>query len=317
MKKCFIYIVLAGLLWGTSGIFAPLLSPYGFTALQLATVRGGVSFLCMAVYALIWDRSLFRARPLQLLLFLCIGATVYGTASLYYLAMSMTWVSTSVVLMYTAPIYVSVCSAIFFGERFSKIKVFAVVGMLVGCCLVSGVIGGMKFDPLGLLFGILAGVSYAAYNLLTKLAMRMGYSPVSTTLYGFFFMAVIGLIISRPAGIVTGAMSAPALTIPLLIGLGVCTCVLPYFLYTLAMKGLPAGTASALGIIEPMAATIYSILFFHERPDALSYVGILLILLAVVALGAGERQGHPEETETKAVEAEEQNGSAERSCVKK
>lgn len=301
MKKSFFYIVIAGLLWGTSGIFAPLLSPYGFTAFQLATVRGSISFLCIALYALIRDRKLFLANWKQLLLFFGIGVTVYLTAAFYYLSMSLTSTSTSVVLMYVAPVYVSVFSAIFFGERFSKLKVFAVIGMLLGCCLVSGIFGGVRFEPIGLLFGVLSGVAYAAYNILTKLAMRWGCSPTSTTLYGFLFMALVGMCTSRPIGIFAGVAADPVRTIPLLIGLGICTCVLPYFLYTLAMKGLPAGTASALGIIEPMSATVYSILFFHERPNLLSYVGILLILIAVVALGAGERQRDSEETAEKSV----------------
>ena len=294
MKKCFFYIVLAGLFWGTSGIFAPLLSPYGFTALQMATVRGSVSFCCMAIYVLIKDRSLFSVRWRQLLLFFCNGVAVFMAASMYYLAMIMTSVSTAVVLMYTAPIFVSIGSAVLFGERFSKMKLISVAVMLMGCCLVSGIIGGMKFDPLGILVGILAGVAYAIYNLFTKQAMRLGYSPVSTTMYAFLFMALIGLCVSRPAGIVVGVMNEPWPTAPLLLSMGVCTCVLPFFLYTLSLKRLPAGTASALGIIEPMAAMVYSIVIFGERPDLLSYVGILLILLATVALGLGERQNDPE-----------------------
>jgi drug/metabolite transporter (DMT)-like permease len=54
------------------------------------------------------------------------------------------------------------------------------------------------------------------------------------------------------------------------------------------MKDLSAGTASALGIIEPVAATIFSIVFFHQKPDIFSIGGIVLVLAAVVLLGICE-----------------------------
>lgn len=287
-KQSFIYIIAAGLLWGTSGIFVPYLSPYGFTSLQMSAVRGAVSFLCLAVFALIRDRSLFRARPAELIFFAGIGATMFLTASCYYSSMQMTSVSTAVVLMYTAPVYVAVFSAMFLGEKFSAVKIVSVVFMLVGCCLVSGIIGGLKFDPLGIIIGILSGISYAAYNILTKIAIERGSSPVSATIYSFLVMFVIALCVSNPGEIVTGAAKAPEVTVPLLIGMGICTCVLPYFLYTLAMKGLPAGTASALGIVEPMAATVYSILIFGEELSIFPSVGIVLILIAVFILGRSD-----------------------------
>ena len=75
----------------------------------------------------------------------------------------------------------------------------------------------------------------------------------------------------------------------MLIIFGVTTCVAPYFLYTFALRELPAGTASSLGILEPMSATLLSAVFLSEIPDPLSWVGILLILAAVVMLGLAEK----------------------------
>ena len=75
---------------------------------------------------------------------------------------------------------------------------------------------------------------------------------------------------------------------------GIVTCFLPYFLYNLAMKDLPAGTASALGIVEPMAATVFSIVIFKEEVSVFSVIGIILILTAVFLLGKAEDGGKEE-----------------------
>jgi drug/metabolite transporter (DMT)-like permease len=74
----------------------------------------------------------------------------------------------------------------------------------------------------------------------------------------------------------------------MLVLLGIVTCVSPYFLYTLAMRDLSAGTASSLGIIEPMAATVFSAVFLSEIPDLFQIIGIILILGATVLLSFAE-----------------------------
>ena len=287
-KKAFLYIVLAGLSWGTSGIFVHYLAPYGFSSLQMTFVRALVSFLCLGGYALLRDRSVFRVTWKQLLLCIGVGAGIFFTASCYFTSMQMTSVSTAVVLMYTAPVYVTVVSVLFMGERMSKLKLMAVICIMVGCVLVSGFVTGMKFDLMGIIIGVFSGIAYAAYNILTKLALQQGCKPVTTTVYSFAAMTVIAALVCQPGQIINYAGAAPAVTVPLLIGMGICTCVMPYVLYTLSMKDLSAGTASALGIIEPMAATVYSVVLFREELDIFSGAGIVLILASVFLLGKAE-----------------------------
>ena len=135
-KRAFIYIIIAGVLWATSGIFVKLLAPYGFSSLQMTAMRATVSFLCLAIYVLLTDRQKFHASPTDILIYAAMGVCIFGTASCYFISMQATSISTSVVLMYTAPIYVTVFSAIFFGEKFSKLKLLSVICMIVGCALV-------------------------------------------------------------------------------------------------------------------------------------------------------------------------------------
>lgn len=286
--KAFIYVIIAGIAWGTSGIFVNLLAPYGYTSLQMTALRGSVSFLCLSAYLLIRDRKLFRTKPRDFLLFVGIGASLFGTASCYFTSMQMTSISTAVVLMYTAPILVMIFSVAFLGEKLTKIKVISVVSMLAGCCLVSGIIGGLKFHVGGILLGLLSGICYSAYNILTKVAMQKGCHAMTTTVYNSLFMAMIALCVCNPVGIVTNAAQKPLLLVPLMVALGVVTFVLPYFLYTLALKDLPAGTASALSIVEPMAATVFSVVLFREKMSVASVVGVVLILAAVFLLSREE-----------------------------
>lgn len=293
--KAFFQIVVAGILWGTSGIFVKLLSPYGISSIQMTAIRSVVSFLCMVGYAMLFDRAHLRVSAKQVPFIVGAGAALFGTAWCYYTAMQQTSIATAVVLMYTSPIYIMLFSVMVLGERFSRQKLIAVICVMLGCCLVSGVVGGLKFHLIGILLGFLSGILYGAYNVLAKMTLMRGCHPVSATLYSFAVMAGIALFVANPQKIVTVLAVKPAITWPLAVGMGIVTFVLPHFLYTVAIREIPVGTASALSIIEPMAATVFGVLFFREKLDVFSGSGIVLILFAVLLLSRVDREEKAEE----------------------
>ena len=287
-RSALLYIVLAGVLWGSSGIFVNLLSPYGFTPVQMTCMRSVVSALCMGIYLLVRDKSCFKVTLPQLMMFVLSGAAVFGTATFYYAAIGASSVSTAVVLMYTAPVFVMAYSVAFLGEKFNLRKAAAVVLVTVGCALVSGLVAGARFSILGTVLGLCSGLSYSAYNVVTKIQMLRGCRPLSATFYSFSVMAVISLCVCDPVDLVQKTARNPAYLIMLIIGIGVFTCVTPYLLYTLALRDIPAGTASSLAIIEPMSATVFSVVLFSEKLTLASITGIVLILVSVFLLSKSE-----------------------------
>jgi inner membrane transporter RhtA len=99
-------------------------------------------------------------------------------------------------------------------------------------------------------------------------------------------MAAVSLCICDPVDMVLGITSLSS--VALAVGIGVATTVLPYLFYTLAMRELPAGTATSLGIVEPLAATLFGMLLLSQVPDIFAFIGIALIVVAVFMLGKAE-----------------------------
>lgn len=283
--KAFLLIALACVLWGTSGIFVHYLAPLGYTSLNMTGVRALVAFVCMLVFNLIFNREALRIKKRGLFLSLGMGISFFGTAAFYFSSMQMTSVSTAVVLMYTAPIYVTVYSALFLGEKMTKTKIISVAMVIAGCVMVSGAVGDMSFDLLGVIVGILSGISYAAYNIFTKISMRDENDPSAATLYCFLFATLLSIFVSDPLGIVTVTAENPVPNTLMLVALGIVACVIPYFTYNLGMRSLPAGVASSLGILEPVAATLFSVVLFGEELGIVKIIGIVAILFAVALLG--------------------------------
>ena len=81
------------------------------------------------------------------------------------------------------------------------------------------------------------------------------------------------MILTYNPYLITNIKAAPMPTIPICLGLGIVTFIVPFFLFTWSMKHLPAGIASALSVVEPMAATVFSAVLFREIPDALAIAG--------------------------------------------
>ncbi len=289
MKKSFIYIILAGILWGSSGIFVHYLAPLGLSSMQMTAARSIVGTICVAVYLLIRNRKAFSVTGKELALCIGSGMGFFFTGTCYFASMQMTSVSTAVVLMYTAPILVMIYSVAFLGEKLTGFKALSVVIMLVGCALVSGIVGGFKFDLIGIAVGFASGIAYSAYNIFTKLQMRNKCHPITATMYCFVFAAAISILVCKPLEIVDVVVRTPHSLI-LLVSCGICNCVLPYVFYTLALKELPAGTASSLGIVEPLAATVFSVTLLDEKLTVFSVIGIILIIGAVLMLSKNKEE---------------------------
>ena len=224
-------------------------------------------------------------RPIELTVYLLIGSALFFTAFCYYTSMTLTSVATAAMLLGLSPVYVVLFSAVLWREKMSGLKTAAIIGVLAGGVFVSGVIEGMIFDTLGFFMGLASGLSYAIYTLLTKYSMMRNFRAGSATLYGFFFMALIAVGICHPAEALRIASAAPFVTVPLLIGIGLVTYLIPYSLYTVSLKALSSGTVSALGIVEPLSATLFGTFLFGEELTVWSVAGIVLILSSVVLLG--------------------------------
>lgn len=285
--KAVLYVVLAGLFWGSSGLFVLALSPYGVTSAQMTAVRATVSLLFMSLFLFFYDRRLFRVSLRELPLLFGVGCGLYFTGFLYFTSMQMTSVPTAVMLMYTAPVFVAVYSLLFLGEKMTPAKGASILLVMLGCVLVSGVIGGFTYNAMGILIGLGAGVAYSAYNIFTKYEMRRSIHPLTVTFYAYVLMVLFSLPAADFGGTLSVVSEAPQ-TLLLMVGMGACTTIIPYFLYTLGIRELPAGTTASLAVVEPVAATLYSVLFLSERLRWDSLCGVLLVVFAVLLLGRTE-----------------------------
>ena len=282
-----IYILLAGIFWGSMGLFVhELTDTFGFSSIQGAVIRITTGALILGAFILIKDRKLFRVNLKDIPLLAANGLiSVLLMTSFYFASVSAgTSMSITAVLVYTAPFIVVLVSCLFMGERFTLQKVISLVIAFVGCCLVSLTDSG-KSTPLGLVFGTLSGVSYALYSILSTIAIRRKIHSFTITFYSFAFASigcVFIAIFTGMADVFASATDIPRLSLAIILT-GLVTAVLPFTLYTKGLSGTSPSKASIMAYIEPIAACVFGY-FRGESLTVLMTAGIVLTVSAIVFL---------------------------------
>ena len=278
-------IILAGCFWGSMGIFVRKLTEFGFSSVQIVSIRVTLAALFFCLLLLAKDRSGFRIslRDLPLFLGLGFGSILFFTVC-YFTAITMMPLSAAVILLYTSPIWIMLMSVLFFREKLNRAKLIALALAFAGCVLVSG-ISGEEIPFVGLLIGLGSGIGYGLYSILGTVALRK-YSPYTVTAYTFLFAAAGSWLICRPADLLAKFPAAPdpAYLLFFCVLTALVTAVIPFLAYTLGLRTVEASRAGILATVEPMVATLVGILVFSEPLTLLSALGILLILSAVILL---------------------------------
>ena len=293
------FVLAAGVLWGCMGLLVRSMSPYGFTSMEIVFFRAVVTGILMLLFMLIGKRKELKIRLKNLWCFLGTGlASVVFFNFCYFSCMRLTTLSTAAILLYTAPSFLMILSAILFRERFTALKVICLILTFLGCILVSGGFGS-SMGPSGLLLGLGAGFGYALYSVFSRYAIERKYSSFTITTYTFLF-AALGCVPFMNPGHFAGCVSESGGWNLLFILLTILTTVAAYLFYTAGLSGMENGIAGILASVEPVVATLVGVLVFREKLSLWSMAGMVLILASCAAVSlAGRTKKEPQDHKVK------------------
>ncbi len=278
-NKGALFVAIGAALWGIIGLFTRFLYSSGLSAMQITLTRCIVTLIAMSVVIIVLDRKLFRIDPRDIWMFIGTGLfSIVFFNVMYFTTQQMVSLSTAGVLLYTAPCFVMIMSIVLFKERLTKLKLVALILAFIGCVFTTGL--GFNDFNLGIMYGILAGFGYALYSIFGKFAL--GKYSLVTILFYTFLIASVCLLPFCDVPAVVSELDNSDIVLNIL-GLGIISTVLPYYFYTEGLKGMDAGKASIIAFVEPMVATMVSIMIGDEF-GVLNIIGILLILGSVIML---------------------------------
>lgn len=285
-----ILIIIAGLFWGSMGIFVRHLNDLGFSSIQVACLRLTTAGILFALILLIKDRKGFKIALRDIPLFLALGlVSILFFTCCYFTAIRLMTMSTAAILLYTSPIWVMVLAIIFLKEKFTIQKLIALILAFAGCVLVSGF--GGKVTVVGILVGLGSGLGYGLYSIFGTFALKK-YSPYTVTCYTFLIAGLGSIFVADPVDLISkisAVENKPALFGFVLLT-AVVTAVIPFLLYTLGLNMTTAGKAAVLATVEPAAATLFGFFVMKETVGPVAIAGILLVFAAIIVLSLRKKE---------------------------
>lgn len=293
-NKGIILALLAGLLWGTIGIFIKKLT--GLTPLGTTFFRLLVALIC--IMFVIAQRNLWKELKATLThwkFFTLLTVIMSLSLAFSVLGFYGTTVANASILNNTTPLYVALFSSLLLEKTTGK-EWFGILLGFVGIVLIFST-HGISFESqkfIGNIFSIMSGIFLAVYTILSR-KIRSQFSSIVIMVWVFglgSLFILLGSIFFQMPLMLKWVIS----DLYYVIGLGIFGTFLAHTLYTTSLKYIKASIASLIGLSSPVAATLYAIILLREIPSFLTLLGLVFSIAGIFYVVRGEKETIGSET---------------------
>jgi drug/metabolite transporter (DMT)-like permease len=266
------YIAAAAVIWGSNGV---IVNRVPFDSYAIAFVRVLFASIALLPLVLITKKSEMVRAVRSWKLMLALGVLLALGWVLIFSSMKLIAIANAVLLNYTAPIFVGLLAPLFLKEKLEKSTLLALAIAATGIVVIAysqGLqTGGLNF--LGVTLGLLAGLAYAAYMIVSKRAL-FSFSSQTVAFYSY----LVATLVLIP--FVLGAkLSASSTSWVLLLVLGIFNTALAVTLYLKGMAMVKAQKGVVFTYLEPVSAVVFGFLFLAQPPTLLMLAGGFCILI--------------------------------------
>lgn len=193
-------------------------------------------------------------------------------------------------LLFVYPIMVAVIMSVGFKEKFTLATALCIIMALTGIGLLYQTSDGTTLNLFGTVLVMISSLTYAIYIVGVN-QTQLKYMP---TLKVIFYVLLIGVSVFLIKLAFTGGFSYPKTPVSWLsvIGLAVLPTAVSFLCTTQAIHLIGPTPTAILGALEPVTAVAIGVSLFDEELTVRSFIGILLILIAVSFVVAGESVTH-------------------------
>jgi drug/metabolite transporter, DME family len=284
-------VVLASVLWGTTGTAATFLSAdVSPLATGSATMAVGGALL-FAIAARPATRAIADPRSWRWLLVGAVGVVVYPLA--FYSSMSLAGVAIgNVVSLGSGPVFAALLEWRVSRRPLTRQWMFAAAVAIGGVGMLAAGGHGPQSPvdpadvPAGVAMGLLAGAAYALYTFTSAEVISRGHSS-RATMGAVFGLGAVPLTIVL---LVTGAPLVQSVeNVSIIAYLALGPMFVAYVLFGVGLRALRSSVVTVITLLEPLVATLLAVVIVGERLDPLGWVGLAVILVGVSLLSPARR----------------------------
>jgi drug/metabolite transporter (DMT)-like permease len=239
-------------------------------------------FLFMAAYvAAIGDRALLRTRRPRLQL--ARGFTVFIFAIFLFAALKYLPQAEATAISFVAPLLILVLAGPLLGERVGWARWAAALAGFAGMLII--VRPGSGLATIGVVFAIATLVCNAAFQLMSR-KLALTEHPI-TTVFLSSLIGTVGATVLLPFGLPDRWPDPWQATLFLSFGV---TGSVSHLMLMRAYRLAPASFIAPLIYLHVVQASIAGLVFFGQFPDAITLVGIAIILASGAAIAVFEQR---------------------------
>lgn len=257
-------VFLASMCFSTGGLFIKLVP---WSPLAINGARNLIGAAVIGIYLLATRHRLVFSRRVF------IGAlSMIGVTTLFALANKMTTAANTIVLQFTAPVFVILFMAVIYRQKPGRLDVIICFLVLLGVVLffVDGIRAG---NLAGNIIAILSGICYAG-------VFMMNTGKNADAISSCFLGQLAAGIIFTPLCFGETDFSLPV--VAAVAALGVVQVGGAYILFSIGIKNTPAVTASLLTGLEPIMNPLLVAAFYGERVSTLSIIGSVIVVCSIL-----------------------------------
>ena len=254
----------ASLCFSTGGLLMKLIP---WNPLAINGARNLVACLVFGIYLRVIRHKLKWNRTVL------IGAlSLAGVTTLFSIANKLTTAGNTIILQYTAPIWIVILMYLFFGEKPDRTSLISILVVFAGilCFFFEGISTGKW---LGDLLALLSGIFYAGVFMLNSFEKGDALSSV------FFGQLACGIFLS-PLVCLETDFSAPVLLYVFL--LGAVQVGLAYIFFTTGTRYTDPVTASIINAMEPILNPVLVAVFYGEMLGEMSLAGAGIVICGIL-----------------------------------
>lgn len=268
-----ILAILWGFNWPAVKIGLSEVPPF---ALRMVGLGVGAILLALVAWAIGRSMRVPRRDWAPLLIAGVFNIAGFNLATVF--AQMTTSTSRAAVLTFTTPLWAVLFARLFLGERLDRYRWIALGVGLAGVAVLSTPMLSGEIRPLGILFPMLAAVSWAIGTVYQK-AHPLGGDRVAVTAYQLLVAAAVAGIGFVLAGeTLPVSVSAPVAWALLFHVVGATA--IAYLLWFLLLDQSTAGAATLATFSIPVVGVLGAMALVGDRPSGLDYVGFAAILAA-------------------------------------
>ncbi|MRH42543.1 EamA family transporter [Aquibacillus halophilus] len=288
----YLLIVLGASFWGLTGLFVKYLYTFGFSPMEVVTVRLTVSSVILFVVLYLFAPSYLRINFKHLPYFFGLGVVSIAFFNwAYFEVIERASLSIAVIMVYTSPVFAALIARFLFKEMLTPQKIIAVLLTIIGCGFVVGLLpnGVTSVSIMTILLGVLSGLFCSLYSIIGKHVSHI-YHPITITVYsmicGSIFMVPASKIWMQTDLFLNWEVWG------YILGISTVSTIFAYILYTLGLTYVESSKASILATVELLVSVMLGILLFNDLINGWQWVGIILVLTALVlaVLSTGKRK---------------------------